>query len=210
MIVDQARRGGEVVIGAHLRRAVGIVRVLGTAAQRPVVVGRGLVHPLDRAALHVERDDGVARLLRRVGVVVAGGDVDHAALGIDRRRRPDPAAGRSPLLNAVLVLAARLGLVDRVGLPQHLARVRVEGRDAAAERAAFVLRPCRPGLPRSVPAPARTRVRRSRSARRSSPPTGARQPCEPRSAGRCCASTAYAFARASPKNTACPARPAFL
>ena len=92
-----------------------------------------------RAALHVERDHGVGRLLRRVGVAVAGGDVDHAALGIDRRRRPDAAAGRAPLLHAVLVLAARLRLVDGVGLPQHLAGVGVERGDAAAERAALVL-----------------------------------------------------------------------
>ena len=111
-----------------------------SAAERPVVVRRDLIHPLACSAVHVEREHRVGRRLRRIGVVVAGGDVDHVALGIDRGSRPDTAARRAPLLHAVLVLRSRLRLVDRVRLPQHLAGVGVERRNAAAERAALVLR----------------------------------------------------------------------
>ena len=50
---------------------------------------------------------------------------------------PPPAGPH--MLHAVLVLAARLRLVDGVALPQHRAGVGVERRHAAAERAALVL-----------------------------------------------------------------------
>ena len=95
-------------------------------------------HP---AALDVERDDGIGHRLRRVGVSVAGADVQRAATNVDGRRRPDAAAGGTPLLFARGVRAARLPLADGVGLPDDLPGAGVERAEAAAERAAFVLRP---------------------------------------------------------------------
>ncbi len=135
------RRGGEVVVGPLLRGAARVVGVLGRAAHHPDVGHTGLRDPLHLAGVEIHRQDGVGRLLLRVGVAVAGGDVQDAAPRVDRRRGPDAASGRPPRLHPFLREAALLRLVgDRVRLPHDRAGIGVERGDAAAERAALVVR----------------------------------------------------------------------
>ena len=134
----QHGRRAEVEVGAVLLRAV---RVVAAAVEDERVARRELVRPADGAGLEVERDDGVARGGGGLGIGVPGRGVDDPALGVDGRRRPHRRAGRPHEVGAGGVAPARRRrLLDGVALPDQLAGRRVEGGDAAAERAAGIPR----------------------------------------------------------------------
>jgi hypothetical protein len=90
-----------------------------------------------------ERLTGVSAVFTDFGKTFLSMDIayDDAALRINRRRVPDGRAGRRPLRRPRRILSnlhGRLG--DRVALPDLCAVARVERDDAAAERAALVIR----------------------------------------------------------------------
>ena len=125
------------MIGTSRLGTAGIPVAPRTAAAEPVVVRRRLVDPHHLAGVDVHRDDRVGHRLRRIGVRVARGHVDRAPLHIHRGRRPDAAAGGTErILTRSRVPAAKLRLVDGVGLPQERAGVRVERVEVSSERAA--------------------------------------------------------------------------
>ena len=105
-----------------------------------VVLG-ALEVPLDRAARHVDGDDGIRQLGGRRGRVFAGADVQHPALGVYRRGRPHRGAGRPPHLHADCVLVGGFRIRRHVRRPQHLASGGIERPHAAVRLAALVLRP---------------------------------------------------------------------
>src|ERR1700685_4638007 len=119
---------------------VGAVRAL-RAAEHPVVARRYLVRPEHATSREIERDDGVAGWNADAGVGIAGADVDELALGVDGGRRPDARARWAIKLGAGcvgLIHFRRIG--NRVGLPNDAARFGVERSQAAAKRAALILR----------------------------------------------------------------------
>ena len=139
--VAQDRRVAEIEVGtADVRTVVARGRP-AAAADEERVVRRELMRPHRNAGLQIERHDRIARLGRRERVGVAGGDVERAALRVDRRRRPDGGAGRSIQLRADRVLLRRpRPFGNRVGLPHLLAGRGIVRDHRSAERAAFVLR----------------------------------------------------------------------
>src|SRR5260370_19779476 len=137
--VAQDRRRSEIVIWTGFVRAV---RLIGPAARKiPRIAAGQLLSPSQLPCLHVECQHGVACLWGRIGVCIAGSDVNYAVLHIDGRRTPYSGARRSETIDAVLVLASQIGpLGDRIGLPDLLAGLCVERDNAATEGAASVLR----------------------------------------------------------------------
>ncbi len=140
--VGDGRRRGEVIVGAELLRACRVRAVGGIATHRPLVCGRDLLHPSDSPGIQIHGHDRIRHRLRRIRVAIAGPDVDEVSLGIDGRRGPDPAAGGTERLHALLRLAARLALSHGVSLPEHSARVGIQRRDVATEGATriFIVR----------------------------------------------------------------------
>src|SRR5262249_21770788 len=85
--VSATRRVSEIQIRAVL---FGAIRIAGSAAAREEDVRRcNRAHPPNLAGFHFDRDYGVARWLRWTAISVTGGDIDQAALGVDRWRGPD-------------------------------------------------------------------------------------------------------------------------
>jgi hypothetical protein len=77
----------------------------------------------------------------RIGIAVARVGVEHTPGHINGGRGPDPGARGSEELNAELVPPHRFWyLGDAEALPQHLAGGGVQGSDAAAKAAAWVVR----------------------------------------------------------------------
>ena len=93
--------------------------------------------PADLAVLQADGDDGVGHGFLHLGVGIAGGDVELAALGVDRRLVPDPGAGGTVKLNPGGILAAGPGLQHR-RLPQDLVGFQVDRRHLAGEGAAGI------------------------------------------------------------------------
>ena len=144
LALEQDHRGAEVEVGAVLRRAA---RAAAQARRVPRIVGQRLEDPALRAGLEVERDDGVAGVGRRRRRVLAGAEVERAALRIDGRAVPHHRAARSPHLHAVAI-DRRLGRVRRrVEAPDRRAGRRVERlrcRRACGSTRASASRPPRP------------------------------------------------------------------
>jgi hypothetical protein len=115
----ERRRAAEVVVGTNHGGAVGIA---AAAVAHVHVVGRHLARPPDRSRVHVERDDGVARWLRRAAVGIAGCRVEQAPAPVHGRCRPDGRSGRTPQRHARAGARAR-GLGK--GLPTILADISV-------------------------------------------------------------------------------------
>ena len=135
---DQRGRRAEVEVRAV---GVGAVRVAAAAAEDERVARRQLPRPADGAGGEVEGDDGVAGRGRRFGVGVAGSGVDEPPRSVDGRGRPDRPSGRPHEEVAVRIAPARRRrLGDGERLPDDVAGRRVERGEAAAERAAGVLR----------------------------------------------------------------------
>src|SRR5206468_5372651 len=115
------------------------VDLSGRAPEHVALTRIHLPRPSHPAGAEIERDHGIGGRLRRPAVSIAGAHVDGTALRVDRRCRPDAAAGRAPHLGAVGVgsnQSRRAG--DGVGLPDNLAGAGVERDERAAERAAGV------------------------------------------------------------------------
>src|SRR5690606_31713447 len=121
-------------VRTELRRAGRIVRVRRRTPHCPVVRGRDLLDPLDRAGFEIHGDERIRARLRRVRIAVPRGNVYEPALHIDGGRSPDATTGRAVELDAALRLTARTRLVDGVRFPEHFAVVRVQRDDTAAER----------------------------------------------------------------------------
>ena len=129
-------RRAEVEIGT---RASATIHLAWRAAEHVGRPRRHLLRPPHLSRLQIERENRVSGRRGRTAVRVAGRDVQGAALDVDRRRRPDSAAGGPAQLCAVGIRAQQNWFVgDRVGLPHHAAGSRVERNDAAAEAAACV------------------------------------------------------------------------
>ena len=150
---DEARRSREVEVGSERRRAVRVVGIHRPAAQRPVVVRRDLVHPLARAAVHVERDarrrssaatDRRSRCRWRRRPCCAW---DRSWATTRCRRPPGPTAARRPC--SCRAASIRRSCRSSTAPAPVLAS---SADDAAAERAALRTSRCRPGLLRSAPA----------------------------------------------------------
>ena len=88
----------EVEIGTFgIRTVAAILR--GTREIVGITLGH-LSRPFELSARHVERDEGVGSVLGRIRIAVARRRVDRVRLEIDRRRRPDRAAGGPEQLDA--------------------------------------------------------------------------------------------------------------
>ena len=107
-----------------------------------------LCPPKPLAGVHIESEDGVAGavvvtvlVLEELGdVTVARGRIELAVFEVEGRGVPHRRSGRPPELRAGGVRAKRLRRFgERVGRPDFLARVYVNGDDAALELAASVL-----------------------------------------------------------------------
>src|SRR5207247_6025780 len=113
--------------------------VLPDAGEGPPVVLRKLSRPQDPAGIHFERDNGVAHVRWRIGIVHTGAGVDHFVLQIQRWRRPDGNARWSPRFRARLILPGYLGLfLNQVRSPYPISRGCIQGDHAAAKCAALV------------------------------------------------------------------------
>ena len=136
---DQHRRRAEIVVGSV---RFGAIRALvADTRQVPCVVPGHLLRPFDGAGRETERENGIARGRRGIGIAVAGRHIQQPGFRVDRRRGPDGGAGRPVELRADGVLAGRLRRIEnRVDVPHDRAVRRIERRDASPERAALVLR----------------------------------------------------------------------
>ncbi len=141
----QDRRLTEVVI-----RPVIIRTIYGTPAQtaHDIRIIRGeLLVPKHFAGLQIQREHRIARVGGRVGVAVAGGDIQRVSLHIDGGSGPDCRARRTKKLHAERVLLRRPWFLrDRIGFPKPLTGSRVQRYHAAAECAALVFAPCARGF----------------------------------------------------------------
>src|SRR6185437_14144993 len=129
----------EVIVRSQLAWAGRVVRTLGRTAHGPVVGAGDLFHPANRAGLQIHGHDGIRAGLRRIGVAVAGADIQQTAANVDCRRRPDAAARRTVELHSGGVFAAWLRLRDGVGLPQDVAVFHIQGHHAAPESTAGIV-----------------------------------------------------------------------
>src|SRR5215831_13135637 len=85
------------------------------------ILFRELPRPKKLAGFETQRNNGIARRARRIGIVIAGGDVQSADLFINGRRRPNTGSGRPVLLSALGGFTCWLGRVgDRESLPNLL------------------------------------------------------------------------------------------
>src|SRR5205085_3599593 len=92
------------------------------------------------ARVEVEGDDGVRHVGFRPRVIVAGRQVEALLLWVNRHRGPDADARRPEDAPPEFIFALFFRLLFvRVEAPNRLAGLGVDGRDAAAERAALVL-----------------------------------------------------------------------
>ena len=83
----------------------------------------------------------VARIARRIGIVVSGGNVQHAQLLINGRTGPHAGARRPELLSSRWILVRGLrGLKNSEALPNLLARAGIKRHHAPAKSAAAILR----------------------------------------------------------------------
>src|SRR5262245_16106387 len=115
---------------------VGSGAVALRAAQRvPDIAWCCLLRPDDFAGTEFESEHGIAQRSRRCGVVVAGADVEHASLGVKRRRRPDAGAGWSPFVFASLLCFFR----NRVSLPNLRAILDAKSDHASTKGTAKIL-----------------------------------------------------------------------
>jgi len=87
---DRFRLIGGRNIGAIAARAISDIGILCHDLFRPETLAR----------VEVECDDGVGSVDRRIGVAIAGRDVERFAFQVDRGRRPDAGAGGPPQLRA--------------------------------------------------------------------------------------------------------------
>ena len=140
---DQERRGPEVEVGTTRRRAV---RAAAAARRVVDVARRRLTCPDDAPGLELEGHHRVARAGGRMRVVVAGRDIQHAAGGIDGRRRPHAGARRAERVGAHCGRTGLLRLVHQIRLPRDRPVTQPDGGDAAAKGAAHVRRIDRTGL----------------------------------------------------------------
>ena len=83
----QDGRGTEIVIRPVFRRAVDLL--LGLTAHVPGIAGSHLRLPGDTAVLQSQRQDGVAGVIGRGGIVLARTQVEQAPAGVDGRADPD-------------------------------------------------------------------------------------------------------------------------
>ena len=146
-------RGGEIEVRSEHFRAGRIVR--DCVAWQPMAqlsAGSELLVPAHRAGLLVEGDDRIGHLLRRIGIGIAGGGIDQAALHIDGRRGPDAAAGGPNICTPSLFFARGLRLIDGVGLPQHRAGGWYRARRGCRGKCSRGSHWCCRGLPRPGPA----------------------------------------------------------
>ena len=104
----------------------------GASAAENVARGE-LVRPRDFSGLQIQRHHGIAGRGRRRRIVVAGGDVQQPARGIERGRRPDRCARRSPQL------AGLPGSIHRVGVPHRCAVANAQRGHASAKCAAGII-----------------------------------------------------------------------
>src|SRR5262245_27989619 len=72
---------------------------------------RKLPRPQKVAGVETQRNNGIARRARRIGIVVVRGDIQSADLCINGRRRPDTGSGRPVLLSARSGFTCWLGRV---------------------------------------------------------------------------------------------------
>ena len=138
----QNRRAPEVVVRPLVFGTVGRPRPRrGHARNVPRVPRRRLRDPEDIACVHLECHDGIGRRGGRLGVRVAGGDVETVVLWVQRGSRPDSGTGRPPRTVAGRIGARRSGLLGNdLPLPELGSGQRVERHDAPPERAAFIRR----------------------------------------------------------------------
>src|SRR5262249_41457762 len=102
---------------------------------------RKLPRPKKLAVFETQRNNGIARRARRIGIVVASGDIQSSDLFINGRRRPDTGSGRPILLTARSGFTCWLGRVgDGESLPNLLSSCCIQRHDAASERTALKLR----------------------------------------------------------------------
>src|SRR5262249_42653960 len=102
------RRIAKVEIGPELLRTARTFSGRLAAADENIS-GQQLLRPLERAGVHIERQDGIARAAFRARVLIAGGGVNRPALHVDGWRVPDGCTGRSPNLHARRHFSKRLG-----------------------------------------------------------------------------------------------------
>jgi len=121
--LEGKQQGGGAEVKVRPARRV----VVGAGPAAPDVTGGHLPCPDDLAGFEIEGEDGVAGFAGGLGIVVAGGDVEHAALGIDGRSGPNACAGRTVLRSADGIDAGLFQRRDGVGLPD-------DGAVADAER----------------------------------------------------------------------------
>ena len=99
-----------------------------------------MARPQNLTGIEIECHESIAVRGWRSAVVVAGCDVERIVLNIDCRTRPDGRAGRSPLLNALLVFPDRPRFFgDRVRSPDLIAVRGVQRHKTAAETAALII-----------------------------------------------------------------------
>src|SRR5215813_7434325 len=121
---------------------LGAVRTLwDRTANVERILLRKLPRPKKLAVFETQRNNGIARRTRRIGIVVARGDIQSADLVINGRRRPDTGSGRPILLSARSGFTGWLGRVgDGESLPNLLSSCCIQRHDAASERTALILR----------------------------------------------------------------------
>src|SRR5262249_23321069 len=86
--VDENRRRSEVVVWSLGFRTVGAQRRWQSTAHRVRIVLGQLARPQHLSSLEVERNESVSGARDRIGIAVAGRDVDASGLEINRWRRP--------------------------------------------------------------------------------------------------------------------------
>src|SRR5580698_7426018 len=102
------------------------------------IARENLLRPEDFSGLQVQRDDGVARFRRWLGVVVARRDVNHPAFRIDRRGGPDSRARWTKLRRALLVRTGSFRRIDHVCFPDDRAVANAKLAQTPAKRAALI------------------------------------------------------------------------
>ena len=136
---ERAQNTGVTKVRVHDRVPRTVRFVLPDAGEGPPVVLRKLSRPQDPAGIHFERDNGVAHVRWRIGIVHTGAGVDHFVLQIQRWRRPDGNAGWSPRFRAGLILSRDPGLfLNQVRSPYPISGSCIQRDHAAAKCAALV------------------------------------------------------------------------
>src|ERR1700734_1578413 len=111
-----------------------ITFLVAHAAEVVPIIRDELLRPEDAAGVHIERQDGVAGLGRRVCEVDSGTDKDSSVREVERWRRPHRYAGRSPAFGTGGSTAGQLrGLGDGVSFPDMTAGFGIQRDDATAE-----------------------------------------------------------------------------